>query len=276
MKTEAGVAYRSAFVNIGKWDSTYNAEKAHLLSAGSVGVNFSEWTNMLNGEVRPLNFHFDNGKPMSHIKIVAVKNQSNSPKSYPLEIDSWTSIYIPVVPSDLQLYPEDSKYSIEEKLSELFQNRMRIGEVSRVDVVTKTNADNQQTSCAYVHFHMWYNTRSAHVIRDTIAENGEFFCNGFYDGVRFLKFERNRYITLKVNTKPMSAEDKRLEDSEIAILKARVAELEKMVTVPTTTTELFAQLRQALVAKAEKGEDCDEDMEQLRDLYEDAVPVAFR
>jgi hypothetical protein len=214
MKTESGVAYRSAFVNIGKWDSTHSAEKARLLSAGSAGVNFSEWTNMLNGEIRPLNFHFDNGKPMSHIKIVAVKNQSNGPKRYPLEVDSWTSIYIPVVPSDLELYQDDAKYSVQENLSELFEHRMRLGKVSRVDIATKKNAAGQDVRSAYIHFDEWYDTRSAHLVRDDIAENGQYSCNGFYDGKRFLKFRRNRFINLKVNRKPMSLEEKNSESEQ--------------------------------------------------------------
>jgi hypothetical protein len=275
MKSEAGVVYRSAYVVVGKWTDASIHERIRL--AGAAGTTFSDIVDPKDGGVDPLDFHFDNGKPMTHIKIQAVQKRILAASPLPLEVDSWTGVYVPVVPSDLELYQGESKCTTEEYLTEFFQNRMRIGEVSRVDIVTKTNASGGAVSSAHVQFHMWYNNKSARKVRDVIAERGEFVCKGFYEGVRFQNFARNRYILLKIDRKPISAEAAalRTKDDELAVLKTRIAELEKMVAVPSTT-ELFAQLRQALIAKAENGTDCIEDMDLLRELYEEAVPLAFR
>lgn len=216
MQTESGVRYRSAFVDIKEWSSSSAEIQQKLLSAGQSGFNFS-------GE--DMGIHFDNGKPMSHLKIVAAKSHSPSTSKLELEDGAWTSVYIPVLPDDLEMDYGDMRYNDEAKLAELFEDQLKIGEVSRVDFMSKPiPGTDRKTRCAYVHFNCWYDNHTARLIRKTITDKGEFSCNGYYDGFEFRRFEHRRFINFKINHKPIPAVT---EDMNIHQLVARIKFLEE-------------------------------------------------
>ena len=235
-----GVYYRTAIVEIGLWpDNEFcNAQKQRLIDAGDKGVIFTEFPNWLTGKQVPLNFHFNNGKPMSHIKIVVIKPvESVEPvilSTDPLMLpqDAWTSIYIPVLPADLEMDNGDMRYNENDTLCEFFEDQLKIGRVSRIDFMDKSIPGQHYVGrCAYVHFDAWYDNEVANMVRQNIDEKGEFWCNGYYDGYEFCKFDRNRFITLKVNHKPIPVAPVDMNVHQIAAantaLEARVKELEE-------------------------------------------------
>jgi len=195
MKTQSGASYRSAFVDIVKNKASHDL----LQRISNEGI-------VIQDRTIPGGIHFDNGKPMSHIKVIAANKQA--PSTNPLELDNgdWSSIYIPVLPSDLGVDNGDVRYTNQDELAELFEDHLKIGRVSRVDFVNKSppGADRQIRS-AYVHFDYWYDNQTANLIRKTISDKGEFWCNGFYDGFEFCRFERGRFVTFKINHKPIPA-----------------------------------------------------------------------
>lgn len=215
MQTESGVRYRSAFVDI----ASTGEEDPLLIQALMEGFACIHDQNIPGG------IHFDNGKPMTHIKIIPAKRHGASKEPLQLETDDWTSIYIPVIPEDLTMDNGDVRLNNEDSLTEFFEDQLKIGKVSRIDFMSKPVPNSDRVAkCAYIHFDQWYNNHTANLVRKTISTKGEFSCNGYYDGFEFCRFERNRYINFKVNHKPIPAAT---EDMNVHQLAARVKLLEE-------------------------------------------------
>jgi hypothetical protein len=246
-KTDTGIPYRSAFVDIGAWtEGEYmdNMQK-QLVDAGNNGLEFSEIVTF-DGRRIPLNFHFPNGKPMPYIKILASeKNTYYDTKPLALDEGAWTSLYVPVVPADLVIPGDWQRADMRERLTQFFECQLRVGKVSRVDLMSRTKPeDDKETKmlCAYIHFDHWYDNSATTILRGNIETTGEFRCNGFYDGIKFTKFENRRFITIKINHKPLpEVKDPELNIHQLAAanekLTARVAELEALLSTTQTLTE---------------------------------------
>lgn len=220
MQTEAGVNYRTAFVDIQQWDESEQANlyQSKLIEAGQWGISILTYDF-------PKPLLFDNGKPMSHLKITMAKKHSPSTEPLKLEDSEWSSIYIPVIPADLGMDNGDVRYNTEDSLAEFFEDHLKIGKVSRIDFMSKSvPGSDREVRCAYVHFEKWYDNHTTKLVRKTIASKGEFSCNGFYDGFEFRRFERSRFINFKVNHKPIPAAT---ADMNVHQLAARVKLLEE-------------------------------------------------
>ena len=247
LQTDAGVPYRTAFVDIDSTKIPVSFSTDKFLSEGMI-IHSSSVSD---------GFHFENGKPMNYIKIVATKRNSPSKAPLHLEDGEWTSIYIPFVPEDLSGDNGDVRYVGQDGFAELFEDHLAIGQIDRVDFISKTvPGSDRRVKCAYVHFTHWYDNQTSAHIRNVIQDKGEFMCNGFYDGFEFRRFDRRRFITFKVNHKPIPAvsltEQEELNVHQLvaakANLEARVAELEaelaslKTVSVPGTAVLPDVQL----------------------------------
>jgi hypothetical protein len=236
MQTNNGVRYRSAFVDVEAWSDKSAAFQKKLLSSEQV----------ISSADLPAPIHFDNGKPMSHIKVTVAKKHAFSTSPLELEDGEWSSIYIPVIPADFGADNGDVRYNNEASFAEFFEDHLKIGQISRVDFVVKqAPGSDQQIRSAYVHFDHWYDNKNATHIRQIINNDGEFRCSGFYDGFEFRRFDYRRFISFKINHKPIPAApadmnvhqlaaakeflDKKVEDleKENQALKAYIAELEK-------------------------------------------------
>ena len=301
MQTNEGVHYRSAFADIA-YDSSIGIDPTWM-------QNFETGGTVVQGEYFPGGIHFDNGKPMKHVKIVPSKKQAPSTEPLQLSDDDWTSIYIPVLPVDLTMDNGDMRYNEEDSLRWFFQNQLKIGEVSRVDFASKiVPGTDRTTRCAYVHFANWFDNRTTQVVRKTIAEKGEFSCNGYYDGFEFCRFERGRYITFKVNHKPIPAAtedmnvhqlaaakeflDKKVSDLDLQVedlkaqndaLQLNVEALNEDISQQGTLQSAFEKLRltmDALKLESETNPDFEgvdfNYVEALKELYEEYVPITLR
>jgi len=215
MQTEQGVRYRSAFVDV----SCSTDDRSSDFFNGQYD------SVCVYGRDLPGGLHFDNGKPMDHVKVVRAKPHAPSKDSLQLEDGDWTSIYIPVLPGDLTLDNGDVQLNNEDELSEFFEDRLKIGKVSRIDFMSKQVPGSDRTAtCAYVHFDNWYDNHTAKLVRKVINDRGEFSCNGYYDGFEFCRFDKNRYLNFKVNHKPIPAAT---SDMNVHQLLARVKILEE-------------------------------------------------
>lgn len=296
MKTDAGVCYRSAFLDI---IINKDSDVECLQQIADFGIT-------IQGSDIPGGIHFDNGKPMSHMKITGAKPHSPSKDTLVLQDGEWSSIYIPVIPSDLTMDNGDMRYNEHDTLVEFFEDQLKIGEVSRIDFMSKTvPGTDREARCAYVHFDKWYDNQTAKLVRKTIAAKGEFSCNGFYDGFEFRKFERSRFITLKVNHKPIPAATDDMNIHQLAarvkVLEEQNARLEEQIVKPITMEEAFNQLRKKmeefkvvsseLMAKYGTNDAVNEAgvfdtpdynqynfdyMGAISVLYDEFVPIAFR
>lgn len=246
MTTTTGVGYRTAFVEIGEWDCEQMHEHDQLLAAGSAGVMYSDYTNVFSDRV-PMNFHFENGKPMSHIKMMAITYDSQVPtpdepvvvqalSKEPLDLDSgaWTDLYIPMIPADLSMDNGDMNYNTEDHLAEFFEDQLMLGKVNRIEFVSKDYPGSSKTvRTAIVKFEHWYDNNTATSMRDAINTNEQFVCNGYYDGYEFCPFMYRRFISLKRHfvPEPVATSEKDVYEKRIAELEAEIAKLKSYTTV---------------------------------------------
>jgi hypothetical protein len=220
MQTEQGVRYRSAFVDI---NGLVADNVSRPMSQSFICGDIDSLT--IRGDDVPGGLHFDNGKRMSHVKVVGAKKHSPSKEPLRLEEGEWTSIYIPIIPDDLTMDNGDVQLNNEDGLSEFFEDMLKIGKVSRIDFMSKPIPNSDRVAkCAYVHFDHWCDNHTAKLVRKTIDGKGEFSCNGYYDGFEFARFDKNRYINFKVNHKPIPAAT---ADMNVHQLTARVKILEE-------------------------------------------------
>jgi hypothetical protein len=181
-RTDAGVPYRSAIAEVGKWLDTDNV-----------------YQDIVNGVLIPSakisrGIHFDNGKPMDYVKVVAAKSPAPSLETLVLPEGAWTNLFLPVVPQDLSMDRGDVRLNDEDVLADFFECCLRVGKVSHVEF---TKIPGKPYRSAIVYFSCWYDNQLAKTHRRFIETKGEFVCKGFYDGFEHCRFDNGRFISLK-------------------------------------------------------------------------------
>jgi hypothetical protein len=195
MMTDRGVSYRTAFVDITR--TPENAPRAN---------------DLLNDFIFPSNgrFHFDNGKPMDHLKIVACKRNKPSVDPLVLEEGEWSSLYLPIVPKDLSLDNGDVQYDYQFALYEFFEDHLKLGKVDRIDYTPRP--DGQRS--AFVHFEYWFDNPITKKVRNVIDAFEQFTCTGYYDGFEFSKFDNGGYLVLKKDTQGLPVKDNTADEMD--------------------------------------------------------------
>jgi hypothetical protein len=211
-----GARFSSAIVNMAA-SASWQIQRQRFIEAGKSGlIANSYYTNASTGEI--VQFCFDNGKPMLHIKHVLL----DAPVEERTEsLSNWTSLYIPVIPNDIE------HLQTEENLKQFFEQDMQLGSVNRVDFVSRSIADSAlSVRSAYVHFNSWSNNQTAVHVREQIDGRGEFKCVGYYEDDQFKRFANRRFMVLKMNRSPIP---QAAPDANIHQLAARNAQLEALV-----------------------------------------------
>jgi hypothetical protein len=199
------------------------------MSAGKKGIKINNPFFGASGV--PFYFHFENGKPMDHIKIAMIEENNSNHLETETAADAWSSVYIPVIPSDLELDPNSQNtYDLQTEagLKGFFEERMSLGVVSRIDFVSRTIVDSDRSvRSAYVHFERWNNSQNAIDIRHRINCAGEFVIKGYLEGNQFVRFCNRRFFVMKVNRSPIPEAN---PEANVHQLAARNAELEQQVS----------------------------------------------
>jgi hypothetical protein len=249
-----GARFLSAIVRVD--DSTVGSlSREQLTKAGKSGLVVPSYYEHTVTKLI-VQFHFDNGKPMLHIKHVLVPEQLSIPPSLAECLDDevktdWLSIYIPVIPADIEM--SNSLHS-ESGLKVFFENKLELGPVSRVDFVNRTLVDsNTSVRSAYVHFRSWNNNRTANHVREQIDARGEFKCDGYYEDRQFKRFSNpRRFMVFKMNKCPIPEAN---PDANIHQLAARNAHLEALVAELEAKLSVFESAQGSLATEPEdKGE----------------------
>ena len=133
-----------------------------------------------------------------------------------LEEGDWISIYIPVLSDKLVLQNHnDMIHKFQPKfLRDFLEKLLRIGKVRRIDYVDR-DIPNSSTPVkgAFVHFEYWYDTQTAHNLRQKLNTYGQFRQKGYmYKGKRCNFFQhsgditdpaRPGYFDIRINHKPI-------------------------------------------------------------------------
>ena len=116
------------------------------------------------------------------------------------------SLYIPVLPKDMLL---DGEHLFDEtSLTNYFEEKLKLGKVSRIDYVEK-KINNITKISAFVHFDMWYAT--AENMLYELKEESEIHLNGFWTPNRGqyinIRSKNNlamhRYFSVRINKTPI-------------------------------------------------------------------------
>lgn len=241
-----GARFLSAIVRVD--DSAVGSlNREQLVKAGKSGVVVPSYYEAAVTKLI-VQFHFDNGKPMLHIKHVLVPEeipQLSLPPSLAECLDdevktNWLSIYIPVIPADIAMSGDSESLHSESGLKFFFENKLELGEVSRVDFVSRTLVDSDMSvRSAYVHFRSWNSNRAATHVREQIDARGEFKCDGYYEDRQFKRFSSpRRFMVFKMNKSPIPEAN---PDANIHQLAARNAQLEALVAELEAKLSVFEQ-----------------------------------
>lgn len=223
-----------------------------------------------------LSMTWENGKPMAHLSIRQLdisRFEFCSPaKKLELAEDSWTSVHIPILPKNLTRFnpatrmlnaqPAEGFYDTVSGLTDLFQNKLGLGQVSRVDLVTRDDKEGNPKA-AFIHFAHWYDNKNARFVREKLDESGNFRQRGFYDGFNMQRFmvqngqeQQDAYFNIKINHRPIPevdeatcelnihqlvAANKRLQE-QVAEQELRIAEQEKMLAEQDTKINELSQI----------------------------------
>jgi hypothetical protein len=169
---------------------------------------------------------------------------------------TWMSIYIPTIPHDVML--NGKSFGTVEDIEDFFKTKLAIGDVKRVDVITKPRGNNQTVS-AFIHFNEWFTASDG--LRDFMESNGgEFRCTGYFDyssgkfSTFYSKQNRafDRFITFKINKNPipeitpMAAAELNIHQlvNSLELARATIAEQAKRI----------AELEALLPQTADKGQ----------------------
>jgi hypothetical protein len=176
MQTKDGMTFHTAFLEV---DPTENPEmlnkifeeEGHTIQSCCMGTF-------------PDGIRFDNGKLMTHIKIVG---HTVKPRSLQLDSGAWTSLYIPFVPKVLA-----------ENIVEIIEQKLKLGKTSSVLFSGQSDYDLTLRGVR-VFFSEWYDNRTVNQIRRVISEKGEFNCGGFHSESGFTKFRDGAYMVFREN-----------------------------------------------------------------------------
>lgn len=262
-RTDAGVPYRTAIAEVGEWLDTDNVYQDIVKGVLIPSAKISR------------GIHFDNGKPMDYVKVVAAKSPAPSLDTLVLPEGAWTNLFLPVVPQDLSMDHGDVRLNEEDVLADFFECCLRVGKVSHVEF---TKIPGKPYRSAIVYFACWYDNQFAKTHRRFIETKGEFVCKGFYDGFEHCRFDNGRFITMKEH-KGSVDQKKKLTLKEayyqlLAVIKEREECDDKL-------REEFGCLSEALEAPGIRDRPevarlyFEDEIEVIKEIYY-RVPLAFR
>jgi hypothetical protein len=151
--------------------------------------------------------------------------------------NEWTSLYIPMIPTDMLL---EGRPFTHEDLEDYIENKIQIGKVRRIDFVDRDDMESydEETNpvkAAFIHMNCWYDNYNANMLRNALNSKGDMRERGYYNGTRMIRFETtksenmNRYLVFKINHKPIPDADGKLNIHQLAALKTKYeAEIEQM------------------------------------------------
>lgn len=184
-----------------------------------------------------------------------------------LKETDWTSIYIPQIPDTLYLdgvigQEEGGTTPMHELVLEwLVQTNLELGQVSRIDYVTRASVGSAPPSkSAFVHMSHWNDTPHVRNFRQTLETKGAWKLASAIDKMLNNKVLQimdtvggkpvPRYLSLKINVAPIPDADASLNVHQLAVAKAaleqQVANLTEANKKLETDLEAFANMLRPL------------------------------
>jgi hypothetical protein len=182
-----------------------------------------------------------------------------NPVANPVE-NTWNSIYIPTIPQDLMI--DDISCTTVDGLTNYFENKICVGKVRRVDLITKPRG-NYTLLAAFIHFDEWF--PESDKMRNHLNHpktNGEFKLGGYFSKslnhfVNFYSSQNSsfhRFLCVKINKTPipeiapMDASDLNIHQlvHSLELARETIANNEKLIA---EQNDRIAELEKLLAEK---------------------------
>lgn len=150
-------------------------------------------------------------------------------------LNTWSSIYIPVVPGNLHLsnHNNETNRFYPKNLKTFIENNLNLGKVRRIDFVDR----NIETSTitvkgAFIHFEYWYDSNEAKYLRHILDTKQKYRQMGYQYNDKMCSFYTRdesgathpAYLMMKINHKPIEEVD---YDVNVHQLKAVIKRFEQ-------------------------------------------------
>jgi hypothetical protein len=117
---------------------------------------------------------------------------------------TWKSLYIPFLPKDMLL--DGESLFDEASMKTYFEEKVKLGKVSRVDYVSKSQPNGTTKLSAFVHFEFWFETAVEFI--NYITENQEVKFTGYNSNTwNSIRSSSNRNVTrffsVRINKTPI-------------------------------------------------------------------------
>jgi len=162
-------------------------------------------------------------------------------------LNTWSSIYIPVVPTNLHLsnHKNETNRFYPKNLKTFIENNLNLGKVKRIDFVDRDIESSSVTvKGAFVHFDHWYDSNEAKYLRHILDTKQKYRQMGYQYNDQFCSFYTRdesgathpAYLMMKINHKPIEEVD---YDVNVHQLKAVIKRFEQdKVESEQTITDL--------------------------------------
>lgn len=117
---------------------------------------------------------------------------------------SWKSLYIPFLPKDMVL--DGEQLFDETSMKNYFEEKVKLGKVSRVDYVSKSQPNGTTKISAFVHFEYWFETSLEFI--NYITQNQEVKLSGYnsnkwYSITSSSNRNVSRFFSVRINKTPI-------------------------------------------------------------------------
>jgi len=164
------------------------------------------------------------------------------------------SLYIPRV--DTRSLPrvggnnEEYEAAAKEFIAKQFARQL-IGEVDRIDLVSKKTPDGYTFYIAFVHFKVWHSTHAAHTLQQTIREGTK---------KATVQYHKDWYWIVTENLKPRTESELSLQD----VVRTQQEEIDRLTKALAEMTALHTDI---LLVDGE-----DNEMDDALELFEAELP----
>ena len=127
----------------------------------------------------------------------------------------------------------------------------KIGDIDRIDLVSKKTPDGYTFYIAFVHFKVWHNTRAAHTLQDTIRAG---------EKKATVQYHKDWYWIVTENRNPRTESELSLQD----VVRTQQEEIERLTKALAEMTALHTEILSA--------ESDDAEMNDALKLFETELP----
>jgi hypothetical protein len=252
------IVTRSALIDFKYWHNTNVTRDLYSMlnqtKSDKVYTRVPSVTVVISDHV----LHWDNGDIMTHLSfrearpmsIIHNKTDSVVAEKLVLSETDWNSLYIPILPNNMQLLHPDKTITVfqPKHLQSFIENDLKLGKVARIDIIDRKLDNIGTVKAVFIHFEYWNNNQTVANLRSALGTQEHYRQHGYHDGNNFHKFlvrddngdKVPGYFVFKINHKPIPEAETELNMAQL--VAANKVLTEKMAERDEEISKLKAEL----------------------------------